>query len=545
MTSRKPPPSPARSRLRCAIYTRKSSEEGLEQEFNSLHAQREACEAYVLSQVGEGWTALGTTYDDGGFSGGNMDRPGLRKLLEDVQARRIDVVVVYKVDRLTRSLADFAKIVEQFDAAGVSFVSVTQAFNTTSSMGRLTLNVLLSFAQFEREVTGERIRDKIAASKAKGMWMGGLVPLGYDAQDQKLIVNQAEAEQVRHIFRRYLELGSVHALRDELEAQGVHSKHRTARDGRQSGGAVLGRGAIFHLLSNRLYIGQTVHKGTAYPGAHAAIIDQALFDAVQLRLAQKGGAERRARSGLHPKPPAALLAGLVFDDRGNLMSPVSARKGKGRVYRYYVSAAVLRGRNQEAGSLARYPAPALEDLVRDRVSRLDLTQSAGDIGSVIHKVEVSRRQITLHLACEIEELNTARLGPTDRITTDEDGPMLVISSVVRRRGRAKLAIGPDGGPAIESQQVDLTLLNALVRAESWKRRVAAGESFDQVVGAEGVGKTYAYRLARLAFLAPDIKGAILEGRSGEVSLTRLLQQEAPLAWVDQRRLFSPHSSTSS
>ncbi len=304
----------SRPRLRCAIYTRKSSEEGLEQDFNSLHAQREACEAYVRSQAGEGWGVLPAQYDDGGFSGGNMDRPGLAQLMADVDARRIDVVVVYKVDRLTRSLADFAKIVERFDAAGVSFVSVTQAFNTTTSMGRLTLNVLLSFAQFEREVTGERIRDKIAASKAKGMWMGGNVPLGYDPHGRTLVINEAEAKQVRHIFQRYLELGSVHILRDELEREGQHSKRWTSRSGKEIGGAVFGRGALFHLLSNRHYLGEIVHKETSYPGLHPAIVDAELFQAVQLRLVQNGGAKRRAKAGLEPHPQAAPLAGLVFDD---------------------------------------------------------------------------------------------------------------------------------------------------------------------------------------------------------------------------------------
>ncbi len=257
--------SMARARVRCAVYTRKSSEEGLEQEFNSLDAQREACEAYITSQKHEGWTALATLYDDGAYSGGTMDRPALQRLLDDVRAGKIDVVVVYKVDRLTRSLADFAKIVEVFDAQGVSFVSVTQAFNTTSSMGRLTLNVLLSFAQFEREVTGERIRDKIAASKKKGMWMGGQPSLGYDVKDRKLVVNEAEAATVRSIFRRYLELGTVRALRDDLAVAGVVSKRRTAADGSPYGGQKFSRGALYLMLKNRIYRGEIVHKGKASP----------------------------------------------------------------------------------------------------------------------------------------------------------------------------------------------------------------------------------------------------------------------------------------
>ena len=257
---------------RCAIYSRKSSEEGLDQSFNSLHAQREACEAYITSQKHEGWHALSAKYDDGGFSGGNMVRPGLKKLLEDIAAGKIDTVVVYKVDRLTRSLADFAKIVETFDGKGVSFVSVTQQFNTTTSMGRLTLNVLLSFAQFEREVTGERIRDKVAASKKKGMWMGGIVPLGYDHKDRQLHVNEAEAQQVRHIFDQYLRLRSVFDLYDYLKENGYRSKRRVRADGGSGGGSVLSRGTLYHLLSNPVYVGKTRHGGKLYEGQHKAII---------------------------------------------------------------------------------------------------------------------------------------------------------------------------------------------------------------------------------------------------------------------------------
>src|SRR5689334_15518560 len=298
------------SRKRCAIYTRKSSEEGLEQEFNSLAAQREACEAYIRSQQHEGWVLVRTRYDDGGFSGGNLERPAAQRLLTDIRAGRIDIVVVYKVDRLTRSLADFARLVELFDASGVSFVSVTQQFNTTSSMGRLTLNVLLSFAQFEREVTGERIRDKIAASKKKGMWMGGNPPLGYDARDRKLLVNEAEAETVRHIFRRYLELGSVRLLKEELEAQGILSKARLSALGRTWGGNRFARGALYLMLQNRIYLGEVVHKKQHYPGEHASIVDRDLWERVQARLA--ANSVEREGGGRATSP--SLLAGLLFDD---------------------------------------------------------------------------------------------------------------------------------------------------------------------------------------------------------------------------------------
>ena len=325
-----------RRRLRCAIYTRKSSDEGLDQAFNSLDAQREAGEAYIRSQASEGWRVIATRYDDGGYSGGTMERPGLQRLLADVDAGLIDVVVVYKIDRLTRSLADFARIVETFDAHAASFVSVTQAFNTTSSMGRLTLNVLLSFAQFEREVTGERIRDKIAASKAKGMWMGGVPPFGYDLPlpgSRTLQVNAAEADQVRRIFSRYLELGSVHRLQQELAEAGIVSKRRITAQGRQVGGVVLSRGALFHMLKNRLYLGEIPHKDQTYPGEHAAIIAPALFEAVQAKLA----AARRPSTS-ERKVAGALLTGRIVDATGEVMSPAFSYGRGGRGYRYYVSA---------------------------------------------------------------------------------------------------------------------------------------------------------------------------------------------------------------
>src|SRR6478672_6213396 len=316
--------------VRCAIYTRKSSEEGLEQEFNSLQAQREACEAFIESQRQEGWVCLRAAYDDGGFSGARMDRPALQRLLADLTAGRVDTIVVYKIDRLTRSLADFAKIVEILDARGASFVSVTQQFNTTTSMGRLTLNVLLSFAQFEREVIGERIRDKIAASKRKGMWMGGIPPLGYRAQDGKLFAIESQTEIVRMIFRRYAALGSVRLLKEELEARGIKSKSWTTASGRRVGGKPFSRGALYLMLQNRLYRGEIVHKGQCHPGAHTPTIDQPLWDADQVQLATNT-AERNSGT----RTPS-LLAGMVFDGNRNRMTPTHATK-KGRRYRYYVS----------------------------------------------------------------------------------------------------------------------------------------------------------------------------------------------------------------
>ena len=358
-------------KMRCAIYTRKSSEEGLEQAFNSLDAQREACAAFILSQKHEGWTVLPTMYDDGGFSGGTMDRPALKRLLGDIGAGKVDVVVVYKIDRLTRSLFDFAKIVEAFDARGVSFVSITQQFNTTTSMGRLTLNVLLSFAQFEREVTGERIRDKIAASKKKGMWMGGLPPLGYDVQNRKLVVNEKEALTVLHIFRRYVQLRSVRALQAELDAAGIRSKRRTLADGTAYGGQKFSRGALYLMLQNRIYRGEITHKGNAYPGEHPAIVEKPLWDEVQAMLAENRVNRATGSDAKHP----SLLAGLAFDENGERLTPSHAVK-KGTRYRYYVSTSLITGAAKDRSKGRRIPAANLETLVITRLRTFLADQGA-------------------------------------------------------------------------------------------------------------------------------------------------------------------------
>src|SRR3954464_12293593 len=350
-------------RLRCAIYTRKSSEEGLEQEFNSLDAQREACEAFIASQRHEGWMVVRNRYDDGGFSGGTMGRPALQQLLADIAASRIDVVVVYKVDRLTRALGDFARIVELFDRHNVSFVSVTQAFNTTTSMGRLTLNVLLSFAQFEREVTGERIRDKIAASKKKGMWMGGQPSLGYDIHNRKLVVNEGEAKTVRMIFQRYAELKSARDLKAELDAAGIVSEARIAADGSPYGSQSFGRGALYAMLQNRVYRGEITHKGACYPGEHPAIVEEALFEEVQSILT----ANRTERVSRHNQDPSPLT-GLLFDADGERLTPSHALK-KGVRYRYYVSRHLITGDKTKPRAM-RLPAPGIEALIRTRIEAL-------------------------------------------------------------------------------------------------------------------------------------------------------------------------------
>ena len=347
--------------FRCAIYTRKSTEHNLDLEFNSLDAQREACEAYIKSQAHEGWRLLGDHYDDGGVSGASLERSALQTLLSDIRAGRIDIVVVYKVDRLTRSLADFAKLVELFDRHAVSFVSITQSFNTTSSMGRLTLNVLLSFAQFEREVIGERVRDKIAASKRKGIWVGGPVPLGYRVADKKVVAIPEEAVAVRTIFTRYLELGSIGALIEDLDRRDVRTKTTRLVGGRVRGGIRFGTGALAHLLKNRFYIGEVAYRGAIHAGGHQAIIERELFEAVQARLAENA-VGRRAKLRSSP----AILTGRIFDDRGNRMSPSHTNKSGVR-YRYYVSHAILQQRQNEVGSVGRVPAAEIEKLVLEGV----------------------------------------------------------------------------------------------------------------------------------------------------------------------------------
>ena len=391
---------PGKKLLRCAIYTRKSSEHNLDLKFNSLDAQREACEAYIKSQAQEGWRPIAGRYDDGAFSGASLDRPALQKLLKEVTANKIDVIVVYKVDRLTRSLSDFAKLVELFDQHMVSFVSVTQSFNTTSSMGRLTLNVLLSFAQFEREVIGERVRDKIAASKAKGIWVGGSVPLGYAVANRKVVVVSEEAETVRLIFRQYLELGSIGELAADLNRKGIRTRQQTLSTGKTRGGIRFGVGTLGHLLRNRFYVGDVSYRGKIHCGEHPPILDRALFDAVQAKLAS--GAHARL---LKIKASPSILAGRIFDDRGNRMTPTHTNKNGAR-YRYYVSHAVLQNRKVTGGA-SRVSAPEIESTVSGAVRRhLQESKSAQHssptddrtlIEQFVHRVLVGQDNIKIHL----------------------------------------------------------------------------------------------------------------------------------------------------
>jgi site-specific DNA recombinase len=563
----KPAPRRRDGTVRCAIYTRKSSEEGLEQEFNSLQAQREACEAFIASQRHEGWVCLSTRYDDGGFSGATIDRPALQRLLADIAAGRVDTIVVYKIDRLTRSLADFAKIVEILDARGASFVSVTQQFNTTTSMGRLTLNILLSFAQFEREVIGERIRDKIAASKKKGMWMGGVPPLGYRAHDGKLALIESEAEIVRAIFRRYAELGSVRLLKDELEARGIKSKSWTTASGRLIGGKPFSRGALYLMLQNRLYRGAIVHKGQSHPGEHTQIIDEPLWDAVQAQLATNT-AERN--SGTRTRQPS-LLAGMLFDGDGNRMTPTHATK-KGTRYRYYVSRPLTTDDQTDGSAALRIPAGEIEQAVTSRMrqwlidpasvyqatrladpsAQRQLILRAEEIGkswpelsatgqrvfltALIERVDIGSDRIDIHL-------RPTRLGmlldiaATPLSSAADETQILSVPIELRRCGREIKMLIEGTGP-FATPKPDARLIKLLIRARRFNATLidSSGVSFPALVKREGVSPSYFTRLVRLSYLAPDITQAILDGRQPrDLTADKLLaHSRLPLTWHEQR-----------
>ena len=536
-----------RSRLRCAIYTRKSTEEGLEQSFNSLDAQREACAAYVLSQRHEGWQLSPELYDDGGYTGGNMERPGLRQLMADVAAGRVDVIVVYKVDRLTRSLADFAKIVEVLDKAGASFVSVTQAFNTTTSMGRLTLNVLLSFAQFEREVTGERIRDKVAASKAKGMWMGGPVPLGYDLADRRLTTNEAEAVIVRRIFERYRQLRSVGLLAEELERDGVRTKRRVWRDNRVVGDIPFTKGPLAYLLANRVYAGEVEHNGNIYAGEHPAIISRELWDEVQA-IAAANRVERRL--GSKAKAPS-LLTGMLSDSNGRPMSPSYAVRNARR-YRYYVTRAAAAGQRDVTDRL-RIPAAAIEGLVAAQLAswfEQGMPGTAADAAdtegtrtkaqcateTLQHGPQHEQRAILVDLDVRVA------IGP-ETVLIDFLAPgshasgrtqLEVLAKLVDRGSDLKLAIGPNGTST--HAEPDPVLLKLIVLGFAARDRMTSGNP-DPLV--DHYSRQHQARLARLGYLAPDIISAIVEGRQPPSMNGRRLLRAAdlPTEWSSQRRLL--------
>lgn len=542
--------------VRCAIYTRKSSEEGLDQAFNSLDAQREACEAYILSQAGEGWVALKNRYDDGGYSGGAMERPALKRLLADIAAGKVDTVVVYKIDRLTRSLSDFAKIVDVLDKAGASFVSVTQAFNTTTSMGRLTLNVLLSFAQFEREVTGERIRDKIAASKAKGMWMGGVPPLGYDlptdAATRRLVVNAGEADIVSLIFSRYLELESVNRLERWLHDEGIRSKAWVSSRGRAMGGRRFSRGALFHLLKNRIYLGDIRHKDVTYPNAHPAIVDADMFKAVRDLLAENAGAARTRT----PRGGRAALTGLIFDAEDRPMSPAFSYGRSKRAYRYYVSAPLQKGGAvDDDDTLRRVPGQIADDLLLDAIGRLARrVVSAAEVSKVLRRVEIHPdsvrlllvRQVLVGQARDVQsdlQLIERRLSPGERLCiapSDQALVQVVLPLRVKARGGRTWMALPDGRSPLARITVDPVLVDGLSRAHGVIAKVGVRPDGNQQVDRKAKAPASAYQrmLATLAFLAPDIQAAIVAGRQPVgLKLEHLLRTETPLAWADQRAKY--------
>jgi site-specific DNA recombinase len=542
-------------RRRCATYTRKSSEEGLEQDFNSLDAQREACEAYILSQAGEGWKLDRTRYDDGGYSGGTLDRPGLTRLLEDIDAGKIDTVVVYKVDRLTRSLGDFAKIVEIFDAREASFVSVTQQFNTTTSMGRLTLNMLLSFAQFEREVTGERIRDKIAASKRKGLWMGGNVPLGFEANGRTLVIVEPEAKAVRTLFRLYLELGTVRQVKDEADRIGLMTKVRQGVGQRMLGGRPFSRGHIYSLLSNPLYIGRIAHKGESYEGQQAAIIDPETWDAVQKQLATQAPA-RGSRAGA-ARP--SRMRGKLFDESGAVLTPSHTVKS-GRRYRYYVSrssSSISTPANAAHAQSPRWRLPAreIELLIGDAlvalfVNRAELARLARE--SQIHETQVSEllERVESWKGKPLDIVKRVDLGTEEMglhldlsmfLGADATVVRYVIPTCIRRRGVEMRLVLHGRESGTNDARVDPTLVKAIVRGRRWFELLASGQvrSFTEIAKAEGVTRRYVARLIPLAFLAPDIVEKTLSGAQPvDLTTDELTKRiDLPLDWAEQRRVL--------
>jgi DNA invertase Pin-like site-specific DNA recombinase len=544
--------------LRAAIYCRKSSEEGLEQDFNSLDAQREACEAYVASQRHQGWRLLAEHFDDGGYSGGTLERPALQRLLEEIRRRHLDVIVVYKVDRLTRSLADFAKLVEVFDAHGVSFVSVTQQFNTTSSMGRLTLNVLLSFAQFEREVTGERIRDKIAASKRKGMWMGGNVPLGYRVEERRLRVVEAEAEKVRRLFALYVEHGCLRGVQAAVQPAGL-----TTRSGKP-----FSDGHLYQLLQNPIYLGEIRHRGARYPGLHAAIVDRAVWDAAQARLA---GNRIRRLDRVGAREPS-LLAGRLFGPQGQPFTPSHAVK-QGKRYRYYIERAPDADAASGRRCVQRLAAADIETLVRDGIVGLlrstaatitvvgleALSTEAGrgikdaaaqltaaittgadsyrHLRALLHRVRIGPEAVQIEL--QVNALRSAlALPPVPGDATPTH--TLHISARLRRRGvETKFVL--EGPAEARPPHPDPSLIKTIVRAHDWwqRWRTGSGETLASIARSEGVKDRYVARVIAFAFLAPDLTKQILDGQqSPSLSTDDLFKQWLlPPDWAAQRRLL--------
>ena len=553
-------------KIRCAIYTRKSSEEGLEQEFNSLDAQYEACAAYIASQKAEGWVLLPERYDDGGLSGGSMERPGLQRLLADIDRGAVDQILVYKIDRLTRSLADFAKMVERLDAAGTSFVSVTQSFNTATSMGRLTLNMLLSFAQFEREVTAERIRDKIAASKKKGLWMGATVPLGYAADGRSLKIAEPDAEVIRTIYGLYLQHRNTRVVKEVVDALGLKTPVRTLVSGRVKGGASFSYGHIHYILTNPVYAGRIRHHAKVYPGQHPPLIAPEIWDSIQDQLRSDAAKDRtflkRNRNGA--RASASPLAGKIFDQIGDRLTPSHSKTAKGRKLRYYVSHRLVRGTAPRDPSGWRLPAPELEDKIADLV-RVHLKKPEFRAGILVDATADETAGIGARLseffesdAAAVKDARRQCLELVDRIDIspgdiritlsgehlahhlDVDAPgivedLLTITSSFQHRKRGvetRLIVGD------AQSEIDTTLLRNIACAHRYFDLIRSGKTFAEIAATEGVSKRRVQQLIELAFLAPDIIRAIREGRQPVGMTSDWLKRHAfsPI-WTEQRDAF--------
>jgi DNA invertase Pin-like site-specific DNA recombinase len=557
--------------VRCAIYTRKSSEEGLEQDFNSLDAQYAACAAYIASQASEGWSLIDQRYDDGGISGGTLDRPGLQRMLGDIAARRIDIVVVYKVDRLTRSLLDFAKLAETFDKAGTSFVSVTQSFNTTTSMGRLTLNMLLSFAQFEREVTAERIRDKLAASKARGMWMGGTPPLGYKPDGRSLAIVDNDAAVIRTIFELYLERGNVRLLQDELDRRRIVKPRRATKAGRSFGGTPFTRGELYSILANPIYIGRIRHRSITYDGLHPRIIDDETWEATQAKLAANRNGNHYIRTAANP----SMLAGKLFDDAGRRMIPSHANKGSRR-YRYYVSQDLHHGKDDDTRGM-RIPAQEIETLVREKLAELfddpvalmertwaglisvyamgalvikarviastmrhgDTVAVAEFLGSIVQRIDVGPDQVDITFD---QDAISGMLGLKLKARPK---PLQIVVPVCLKRSGPAMRLVLETGQGVASK-IDDNLVEAIATAHKWWQQLIDDPTLriSDLAKTNGVNESWATRVLRLAFLDPTMVEQILAGQAPVHLTSRLLREKdsIPALWSDQRSLHRINAS---
>ena len=543
------------SKIRCAIYTRKSSEEGLEQEFNSLDAQREACAAYIASQKHEGWVLVQQHYDDGGLSGGSLERPALKRLLQDIADGRVDQIVVYKIDRLTRSLADFSKIVDTLDAAEASFVSVTQSFNTATSMGRLTLNMLLSFAQFEREVTAERIRDKIAASKRKGLWMGGNVPMGYDPNGRTLTINEREAKIIRTLFDLYEEHGTVRLVKEAADRMKLRTRQRETTAGKKTGGGPFDRGHIHHILTNPIYAGKIRHRKETHEGQHAAIIDPERWDRIQAQL-QKGASKGRARNAAKQK---SLLCGKLFDETGDRLTPSHTRTAKGVRLRYYVSHRLIKRSGDANLDGWRLPAPELEAKLaeairsrlmsppflpqlipsqtasetahwRDELMKVCEDKTSKQVLDLVQRVDIKAGQ--LKIGFDAKTVCTMLSVKQDRLDTNA----LTLRSPFRTRKRGvetKLVLGGT------CNELDETLIANIAKAHHWYGQIKAGKTLSEIAKNENTTNGRIYHLIGMALLAPDIIRDVLEGKQ-PIGFTSdwFVRHEMPSDWTAQRQLLA-------